>query len=315
MTSQLIETSKGPIEYAILGQGPAVLVIHGCSGGYDQGLMAARLVHGHGFQFIVLSRPGYLRTPLRVGATPEAQADAYAALLDALEISQAAIIGISAGGPSALQFASRHPERCWALATLSAISKCLSRSELAKCKSHLRRSLLILGLAYNLAKNLAFVTTQKWRDLWLSKNPRNKKYEFQALNQQMNLHLFLGLLRSFRMTSSQKDGLQNDMNQLLTMPTYPLADITAPTLVLHGCADRLVSLKHAKWIANTVSNAKLIAVEGGGHLFFTTHKHQVVSAIIKFLNHYARSIQCDSKDLKNAIALETVSEFPSSVLN
>lgn len=62
MSSQIIETSKGTIECAILGQRPAVLVILGCSGGYDQGLMAARLAHEQGFQFIALSRPGYLRT-------------------------------------------------------------------------------------------------------------------------------------------------------------------------------------------------------------------------------------------------------------
>src|SRR5262249_1622724 len=46
------------------------------------------------------------------------QADQYASLLDSLGIPEVAIIGISAGGPSALQFAIRHAKRCAALVLL-----------------------------------------------------------------------------------------------------------------------------------------------------------------------------------------------------
>jgi hypothetical protein len=93
--SRIAQTALGPIEYYVMGTGPAVLVSHGCPGGYDQGLIAARLARDQRFQFIALSRPGYLRTPLCVGASPAEQADAYAALLDALHIPAAAVIGIS----------------------------------------------------------------------------------------------------------------------------------------------------------------------------------------------------------------------------
>jgi pimeloyl-ACP methyl ester carboxylesterase len=34
-----------------------------------------------------------------------------AALLDAIEVEQVAVHGISAGGPAAIQFAARHPDR------------------------------------------------------------------------------------------------------------------------------------------------------------------------------------------------------------
>lgn len=33
--SQVIETKCGPIEYAAMGEGPPVLVVHGAGGGYD----------------------------------------------------------------------------------------------------------------------------------------------------------------------------------------------------------------------------------------------------------------------------------------
>lgn len=48
-------------------------------------------------------------------ASPAAQADAHACLLDALGIRQAAVLGASAGAPSAMQMAISHPERVSAL--------------------------------------------------------------------------------------------------------------------------------------------------------------------------------------------------------
>jgi 2-hydroxy-6-oxonona-2,4-dienedioate hydrolase len=51
-------------------------------------------------------------------ATPAAQADALAALLDALDIGQIDVISLSAGATSALQLALRHPETVKHLAVL-----------------------------------------------------------------------------------------------------------------------------------------------------------------------------------------------------
>ena len=51
-------------------------------------------------------------------ATPAAQADAFAALLDALEIGQIDGVGLSAGTPSALQLTLRDPEKVKRLAVL-----------------------------------------------------------------------------------------------------------------------------------------------------------------------------------------------------
>ncbi len=106
-----------------------MLIVHGSPGGYDQGMLVAKFLNDSRFSFICMSRPGYLRTPLATGKTPEEQADMYAALLNALGIQKAAIMGISGGGPSALQFALRHPDRCNGLIMLSAVSQHYSEEE------------------------------------------------------------------------------------------------------------------------------------------------------------------------------------------
>jgi pimeloyl-ACP methyl ester carboxylesterase len=68
-----------------------------------------------GFRVIAMSRFGYLRTPLPADASAGAQADAHACLLDALGIERVAIVAASAGAPSSMQFALRHPQRITAL--------------------------------------------------------------------------------------------------------------------------------------------------------------------------------------------------------
>jgi pimeloyl-ACP methyl ester carboxylesterase len=50
-------------------------------------------------------------------------------LLDALAIDTVAVVGISAGGPGALQFVLRHPDQAKALILLSAISRRTGLSE------------------------------------------------------------------------------------------------------------------------------------------------------------------------------------------
>jgi hypothetical protein len=88
--SVVVQTAKGPIEYAEVGHGPVVLMVHGDPGGYDQIYQVLKIddaEHGD-FRYVIPSRPGYLRTPLIVGKTPKEQAEAFAALLDALKIDK-----------------------------------------------------------------------------------------------------------------------------------------------------------------------------------------------------------------------------------
>jgi 2-hydroxy-6-oxonona-2,4-dienedioate hydrolase len=113
--SELIDTRCGPIEVQQAGTGTPLLMIHGSGGGHDQGMAWARPLVRQGVRVIAVSRFGYLRTPRPADASPEAQADAHVCLLDALGIAKAAVMGVSAGGPSAMQTAIRHPDRVSAL--------------------------------------------------------------------------------------------------------------------------------------------------------------------------------------------------------
>ena len=77
--SHIAQTPCGPIEYAVAGDGPPLLVVHGAGGGYDQDLEFGRPLVRSGFRVIAMSRFGYLRTPLPADTSAAAQADVRAA--------------------------------------------------------------------------------------------------------------------------------------------------------------------------------------------------------------------------------------------
>jgi pimeloyl-ACP methyl ester carboxylesterase len=118
--ARLVATRRGSVEVTERGHGDPVLVIQGSTGGYNLGLYLAW--PDTGFHYIIPSRPGFLRTPLKNAVTPEAQSDLLAALLDTLNIQRAAVIALSGCGPQIFQLALRHPERISCLVLISVAS-------------------------------------------------------------------------------------------------------------------------------------------------------------------------------------------------
>ena len=116
--SDMVETSFGAMEYAVMGEGEPVLSIHGAAGGFDQTLDMTGALAGRGYRLIAPSRFGYLRSSMPDQPTVAMQADAYAELLDRLGVHGAVVVGISAGAWLCLQFAIRHPGRSKALVLL-----------------------------------------------------------------------------------------------------------------------------------------------------------------------------------------------------
>lgn len=264
-------TTFGPVEYTQTGEGPPVLVVHGGGGGYDQGLVFS--FPEWGFSFLCVSRPGYLRTPLMSGRSPEAQADVLAALLDALSIQSAAVLGFSAGGPSALQFALQHPDRCWGLVLVAAIN----------------------GPIHHLPFSVPFIESIPHGDFipWLVTSTPLSRILTQALLRGRLDHdaekeaLFWQMLHSNFPISSRVSGGLNDLKQLEHMKILPFEGITAPTLVIHGDSDPIVPFFHGQRAANHIPGAQFLPIEGGDHLAFITQLERTKPALRSFLEKHA----------------------------
>jgi pimeloyl-ACP methyl ester carboxylesterase len=275
--SDVIETARGLIEYAELGSGPAVLVIHGGGGGFDQGLHCVRFLGQAGVRFIAPSRFGYLRTPLPPNPTPEAQADAHAALLDALGLDKVCAMGVSAGGMSAAQFALRHPDRCWGLVLVSAVTRPVT---LARPGDQWAADILF-------SNDFAmWALTTYTPQLMLA--PMGLTAEHMALvaaEPAARAGMF-GVVEMPQITR-RRDGVLNDLIQAEVLPLYPLERITAPTLVIHGTADPQVPFHIGAYTTRHIPGAKMMMLEGGGHLAWFTHAARTRPAALEFFAKHA----------------------------
>jgi len=121
LPTKVYRSQYGDIQYRLVGNGPAVLVSHGITGGVDQGesLVTTWRQFRDGYRFLYVSRFGYLESSLPEGATARLQAAAYKDLLDHLGIERVFVAGNSGGGASAMWFAIDNPERTNGLILLS----------------------------------------------------------------------------------------------------------------------------------------------------------------------------------------------------
>lgn len=249
---QVIETACGPIQYAEFGEGPPMLLVHGAGGGYDQGIYFARFIGGH-YRWLAPSRFGFLGSPVPAGADSASQADAYACLLDALGIAQVGVIGVSMGGPSALLFAQRYPQRTHSLTLISAASHAMPPRP------------PILSTVFTIFLN-DFVF---WSMVRLSPEGLLTALGVpMAVQQQLSppevaeLHAFL---RSIEPMGARRAGqlLEQHMSEY---DAEQLRQIQAPTLVLHAPDDSLVAFEQGEFAANQIPGAQLISMQKGGHL-------------------------------------------------
>jgi len=282
----------------MVGAGPVILHLHGGASGYDQTMALSWDLQEAGFTILSPSRPGYLRTPFTNGATPEQAADLVAGLLDVLSIDKVCVMGTSGGGPTALQFALRHPERVWGLVLQAAISQ--RHVQPRRSTNTLIGRVLFTKSGTWLADFLAWgmhLLARWWPamlirsllsasdDLDRSKAEQRRSY---VLRHPAQVAFFRRVVESGMPLSVRQTGLGNDLHQFAHLPVYPLEQITCPTLVVHGRADGNVPLAHAEFVAGAVPNAELLALDDCGHFVWVgPGAGQAAGKVRAFLTRHA----------------------------
>ncbi|HWE22035.1 MAG TPA: alpha/beta hydrolase [Hyphomicrobiaceae bacterium] len=258
--SGLATTSAGAIEYAGRGNGPAVLAVHGAGGGYDQGLSIAASFLGQGFKVIAPSRFGYLRTPVPQDASPAAQADAHAALLRLLGVDRAVVLGVSAGAPSATQFALRHPGRVGALVL---VNPALNAPGQQVQVDRSFGSQVVLRIVMSGA-DLAWWSAMKVGPRATLVRFLGVPPEVEAVAPAAERDAVTALIASVLPLSERLAGLQTDV--VGDPEAWPLEAIRAPTLIVSATDDLFNTLPGARYAAGRIPGARLAVFPTGGHL-------------------------------------------------
>jgi pimeloyl-ACP methyl ester carboxylesterase len=227
-------------------------IFHNCAGGLVsvRDLLLDRRV-------IAPSRFGYLGSSMPTNATPAVQADAFAALLDALEISRIDVIGVSAGATSALQLSLRHPARVKHLAVLVGN---LPGSPTAVTQP---------AWATWIYRQFAMWALWRFAPATMTRLVAAVPGEFRMSPDDARFVAeFVASLFPISSAGSDFDLLVSNAD----VNTYCLEAIGVPTLIAHTRDDQLASHEASRRAAERIPGARFVSLPSGGHLMLGQQK-------------------------------------------
>jgi 2-hydroxy-6-oxonona-2,4-dienedioate hydrolase len=286
--SQVIETDCGPTEYLRRGDGYPLLVVHGAMGGFDQGLWVADHTamspEVPSLQVIAISRFGHLRSPVPEGADLNLQADAYACLLDELDIHEAVVLALSSGSTSALRFAARHPGLVSALVLICPdappgmpppprfIFDTVLRSDFVYWAAATFFSWSVERAAGLVPKGYVLTSGQKasMKQILKATLPVSKRVD--------------GFIFETYTTADEFQAFVSSGSP------FPLSGIEAPVLIVNALDDPISTPENVRRLAELLPSARQFVVPDGGH-FLLGHTDEVRAEIARFLvRHVAKSV-------------------------
>jgi pimeloyl-ACP methyl ester carboxylesterase len=276
LVSHLVRTELGLIEYRSVGQGPVVLVLNGGHTNCHSPLGHEAFFLAQGYQLIIPSRPGYGRTPSSTGKRAEAFADALVSLLDLLQLDQVIVVGISAGGPTALQLAGRHPERVSKVILQNAATDGRYASGMIRFLTYLFFNPVLEGMVWAAFRRFGRVAPQAALKslMWgLTCLPIDQVLSAMSPDQQQAALAFLQASRS-------GSGFLHDIHH----HCGDLGRVRAPVLAITSKYDGLVDSSHAVSVEKHIPQAQLFISEAESHLmWFSSHDHEIRAKMQEFL--------------------------------
>ncbi len=268
-SSSIIMTSLGQIEYATMGQGDPVIAIHGAGGGYDQGLLMLEAWVGNDFQHIAVSRFGYLRSVMPSEPSYARQADIIALLMDSLGIESSAIMGVSAGGPSAIQLALRHRRRCRGIILVSAIIH--EYPQMSWYQDFAFNVIFKTDFLYWAL--VSYFPSSFYTPFGIPAGVRAALKPAQRDSISYFLHSVMPV--SMRRTGASTDRQVRDL-------AFPPEELQSPVLVIHAEDDNIVPYANAEYAIENIPRVQSLTLKTGGHLLIGQY-HHVKQAIREFL--------------------------------
>ena len=252
-------TPAGPIHWTQKGEGAPLVLLHGLGG--DIGFWNAEVEElSNDYRTIAIDLRGSGATPATPGGhSMNDLADDIAAMLDDLALDRAHVVGFSMGGCAAQAFALRYPDR---------VDRLVLASTFAVMNAQAR--LFLDAVAGSYARTASAKEMFELICPWLFSipflaNPEN-----------------IGYLRYGDETIDTAE-MQAWTNLYAAQQHFDsrgqLDAIDAPTLIVAGRDDCLVSLHDAEYLRGHIPNAHLAVIEKSGHLTNVEQPAAFLSAI------------------------------------
>ena len=256
----LVENQGAKIYWDEQGQGAAVLLIMGL--GYTSAMWhRTRPVLAQRYRTVAFDNRGVGLSDVPPGPYSIAtMASDAAVVLDAAGVARAHVFGISMGGLIAQEFALQSPAR-----TRSLILGCTSPGgpSAVRAESKVADVLMARGMTLEQAREAILPY------IYDAATPREKIEEDVSLRRRWLPSL---------------EGYMAQLQGIVAWEGYSrIAQITAPTLVIHGKSDALVPPGNGELIAGRIPGARLVLLEHASHLFLTDRTEEANRRILEFL--------------------------------
>jgi pimeloyl-ACP methyl ester carboxylesterase len=248
------------------GSGPPVVLVHGLPGcAYDWRVLTDALA-ARGRRAIAYDRVGYGRSDARAGAphTIEQNGAELLALLEALDLRQATVVGWSYGGATAIAAAHRDPSRMARLVLVGSSGPGIEEEgpppamALATSRPVLTwlRAVPPVSSAVRASISDAAYSGQPQPEWWLPSLAAN-------------------LARPHTSPTYAAE-----MRGLAASAVPDPTGIDLPVLVIHGDDDRLVPVAIGRELARRAKRSRLVVIEGGSHMLPVTHAERTADEIV-----------------------------------
>jgi pimeloyl-ACP methyl ester carboxylesterase len=239
---------------------PTIMFVHGAGAYHGAWQLQSRYFAHHGFNVLAVDLPGHAQSQGVTLASIEAISEWLIAILDALKISQASLVGHSMGSLAALQAAGAHPQRVSKLVLIgTAYPMPVSEALLSAAKANDHSAIDMLNV-WGLSP-AAQINSNPAPGMWLS------GVGLRVLERNAPDVIYTDLAAC----NAYQAGLEQ------------AAKITCPTLIISGKADVMTPARAAKGLMEAIGGAKNKLIDGSGHTLMSEKPDAVLNALIEFL--------------------------------
>jgi 3-oxoadipate enol-lactonase len=253
------------MNYVEAGQGSSLLLLHGVGGSHEMWLPIVPQL-ARSYRVIAADHRGHGASDKPRGQyTVRLFADDWLALMDALRVDRAHLLGLSMGGAIAMRLAVEAPQRVRSLILVDTWAH-PHPEFLAMMRQRIEK--LAAG---DLAAYAEVAIPQVFSPRYVQANP-------QAMAEYRQ-----------RVARANTDSLRSAIGACMSHDMHgALARIQAPTLVITGSEDRLVPPYHAEYLHRAIPKVSLRVIEGSGHIPHLEAPERFLRVVLEFLSSVDR---------------------------
>jgi pimeloyl-ACP methyl ester carboxylesterase len=193
----------------------------------------------------------------------EARMDDIRAVMDAVGIERAALLGISEGASMNMLFAATHPERTAALVTIGAFAKRVWSPDYPWAPTPAQRQQFLDAIE------------QDWGGVVDLASLAPSAAQDESFSRWFATYL--------RLSASPGAALAlAHMNTVIDI-RHVLPSIRVPTLIIHRTGDLDSNIEEGRWIAGQIPNARFVELPGNDHLPYAGDADAILNEIEEFL--------------------------------